>query len=215
MCGRFTLAVPRLDGIETALAGDFGARPPALAPRYNIAPSQQIAIVRRSGMTGCELSHARRGLVPSWSESSRPSHSTFNARAETVADKPAFRSAFRQRRCLIPADCWYEWERRGDRKLPWHFRARHGGTSALAGLWERWERDGETLDSCTIIVTQANGVAAAVHERMPVILPRAHYRNWLDPFPDRGTLLAPFGTLPGRLERAGAREAGRQLRLPR
>jgi putative SOS response-associated peptidase YedK len=190
MCGRFTLAAQRLEGLETTLAGELSVPLPALPRRYNIAPTQRVALVRAASMGRCELAFARWGLIPSWSESPRLSYSTFNARTETVADKPAFRSAFRQRRCLIPADGWYEWERRDDRKLPWYFRARHSGAFAFAGLWERWERDGETLESCAIIVTRANAMAAAVHERMPVVLPRARYRDWLAPaFPDREALL--------------------------
>jgi putative SOS response-associated peptidase YedK len=186
MCGRFTLAVPRLEGMEATP----GAKWPALEPRHNIAPGQPVAMLRGGAGSSYELVYARRGLVPSGPESSHPSYSTFNACPETVADKPAFRGAFRQRRCLIPADGWHEWARRGNRKLPWYFTARHGGAFAFAGLWERREHDGKTLDSCAIIVTQVNAVAAAVHERMPVILPRAQYRNRLDPeFPDRQALL--------------------------
>jgi putative SOS response-associated peptidase YedK len=106
MCGRFTLAVQRLEGLESALAGDFKTPLPTLEPRYNIAPSQAIPIVRRAGDSTCELVFAKWGLVPSWSDSPKLTYSTINARAETVAGKPAFRSAFRHRRCLIPADGW-------------------------------------------------------------------------------------------------------------
>jgi len=108
------------------------------SPHYRVAPSHPIALLRRGAGCVYTLVLERWGLAPSWSDSSRPSYSTFNAPAETVADKRASRGAFRQRRrCLIPADGWYEWERRGNLKLPWYFAARHGGTFAFAGLWER------------------------------------------------------------------------------
>jgi putative SOS response-associated peptidase YedK len=188
MCGRFLLKVTRLERLEQVLAGQFDAPLPPLRPRFNIAPSQDVAIVRRSLSGTCELSWVRWGLVPSWSEEPRTPYSTINARAETVDTKPAFRSAFRHRRCLIPADGWYEWERKEKRKLPWVFHRKDGGDFAFAGLWEHWARGDQVLESCSIIVTAANRVAAAVHDRMPVILPPERYADWLDPNRDPASL---------------------------
>ena len=197
MCGRFTLTVPRLERIEAALGDQLAGSWPALAPRYNIAPSQAVAIVRQTPAGLCELAMVRWGLVPSWSEEPRTAYSTINARAETVDHKPAFRHAFHHRRCLVPADGWYEWQPAQPRKLPWYFHRQDGGDFAFAGLWERWEREDQALESCSIIVTAANRLAARIHDRMPVILAPEDYALWLDPqAPDPAALKAMLKPCP-------------------
>jgi putative SOS response-associated peptidase YedK len=186
VCGRFSL-----DALPNTLASHFGlATVPALAPRYNIAPGQDIAVVRQ-GESGRECSLLHWGLVPAWSKEPKTKYSTINARAETVADKPAYRAAFRQRRCLIPATGFYEWQQQGDAKTPHYIRLQGGGLFAFAGLWEHWEHEDQTLDSCTLIVTTANRLMAPIHARMPAILDPVQYAAWLDPSnTDRTRLLA-------------------------
>jgi len=177
MCGRYFL-----DAEAEELAGYFGlASIPALLPRYNIAPSQSVAAVR-AGTGGRELAALRWGLVPAWSKEEKSSFSLINARAETVAEKPAFRNAFRRRRCLIPAAGFYEWQVRPGGKQPWCIRSSDGRPLAFAGLWEHWEGDaGRVVESCTIVVTEANETVRPIHERMPVILDPAAFDLWLDP----------------------------------
>ncbi|HEV3007271.1 MAG TPA: SOS response-associated peptidase [Pirellulales bacterium] len=172
MCGRFTLRTPASD-----VAKEFGLIDvPELFPRYNIAPTQDVAAVRLDEAGGRELAMLRWGLVPSWADDSSIGNRMINARAETVAAKPAFRRAFAKRRCLIVADGFYEWAKEDGGKQPYLFTVDRG-PFALAGLWELWRG----VDSCAIITTTANGLMARFHERMPVILPRDGYAVWLDP----------------------------------
>jgi putative SOS response-associated peptidase YedK len=176
MCGRFTL-ISRPASIGTYFdvpnVPDFG-------PRYNIAPTQNVAAIRGAG-TGRECIFLRWGLIPFWAEDKKIGARLINARGDTVASKPAFRDAFRKRRCLIPADGYYEWKAVGKRKQPFYYRLRDGSPLAFAGLWEHWERGGETIESCSIITTEANELAAPVHDRMPALLPRRACELWLDP----------------------------------
>ena len=157
---------------------------PVLAPRFNIAPTQDVTVVRApSGRR--QAGQVQWGLVPSWARDESIGSKLINARAETVAEKPAFRAALRARRCLVLADGFFEWQPAGGRKQPWYFRARDGRPFAFAGLWERWQpAGGEAVESCAIITTEANDVVRPVHERMPVILPlerpRSLARRWLD-----------------------------------
>ena len=123
----------------------------------------------------------RWGLIPAWSKDEKPRYNLINARAETVAEKPAYRQAFRSRRCLIPASGFYEWRKMQDGKQPYRIGMADSSPMALAGLWEHWERDGKSIDSCTIIVTGANELIASIHDRMPVILDPADFDRWLDP----------------------------------
>jgi putative SOS response-associated peptidase YedK len=181
MCGRFTLHTPEplvreALGLDTAGLQPSGS---ALRPRYNIAPSQEVAIVRGTG-AGRELVMLRWGLVPYWSRTPQTRYSTINARIETVAEKPAYRAAFRRRRCLIPADGFYEWRTMDGAKQPLYIRLRDGGVFAFAGLWDRWEGDGAVLESCSILVMPSNAVMQPIHARMPVIVDPAHYAGWLD-----------------------------------
>jgi putative SOS response-associated peptidase YedK len=192
MCGRFTLAVP-----AEKVATQFQlAEVPDLSARYNIAPTQQVAAVRATE-AGRELALFRWGLVPSWAKDPSVGSRMINARAETAAEKPAFRTALRQRRCLIPADGFYEWQAGADGKQPFHIGLADGGLFALAGLYEHWkDPDGEWLHSCTILTTEANELMRPLHDRMPVILAPEHYAQWLDPgLRDAGPiqpLLAPY-----------------------
>ena len=177
MCGRYNL-------IEDARAlVDFFILDNSLEmlPRYNIAPSQDIPVVRQD-REGRELSLLRWGLIPHWAKDHKIGYRMINARAETVAQKPSFRTAFRRRRCLIPATGFYEWKKVAGGKQPYNIRMKDGGLFAFAGLWERWKGgDGNLVESCTIIVTDANDLVRPVHERMPVILDPADYGTWLDP----------------------------------
>jgi putative SOS response-associated peptidase YedK len=176
MCGRFALtATPQ----HIAAHFDVPDMPPLLA-RYNIAPSTAIAVIRQQAeRRHCDL--LRWGLVPAWSREPATKYSTINARAETVAEKPAYRAAFRARRCLVPASGFYEWQQQAGPRQPFYICRRDRDVFAFAGLWERWERGDEVLESCSIIVTTANALMQPIHARMPVILPPGHYAQWLDP----------------------------------
>jgi putative SOS response-associated peptidase YedK len=176
MCGRFILTVSAKD-----VADLFGlAEVPALEPRYNVAPTQPVAAVRADADGRRSLATLRWGLIAPWAKDAK--HAAINARAETAADKPTFRHAFRKRRCLIPADAFYEWQKVGRHKQPYLFKLRDGEPFAFAGIWEAWNGpDGEALESCAILTTEANELVRSVHERMPVILDPRHYAEWLDP----------------------------------
>jgi putative SOS response-associated peptidase YedK len=177
MCGRFTLHTP-----ESRLWEAFHLAPTAplgLKPRYNIAPSQPVPIVRETE-AGREMVMARWGLVPHWSKEPKTKYSTINARIETVAEKPVYHTPFKHRRCLIPADGFYEWKVVDGQKVSHHIRMKDGDVFALAGLWDHWEGDGESLESCSIIVMPANEVMTPLHDRMPAIIAPAHYDLWLD-----------------------------------
>jgi putative SOS response-associated peptidase YedK len=177
MCGRFTLAKPA-GVIAEAFAVEVTGE---LPPRYNIAPTQAIAVVRAGERGGRTLAMLRWGLVPSWAKDEAIGGRLINARGETVAEKPAFRAALAARRCLILADGFYEWQHLGARKQPYHFRLRSARPFAFAGLWERWGAETTALETCTIITTAANEIVAPVHERMPVILPAEAHVQWLAP----------------------------------
>ena len=177
MCGRFSLHTP-----ESQVREVFNlehTEPLGLESRYNIAPSQLIPIIRDTE-TSREMVLAQWGLVPHWSKEPKTKYSTINARIESVAEKPTYRTPFKRRRCLIPADGFYEWKVVNGNKVPHHIRMKNSGVFALAGLWDRWEGDGETLDSCSIIVMPANEVMKPIHERMPAIIAPACYDWWLD-----------------------------------
>jgi putative SOS response-associated peptidase YedK len=178
MCGRFTLTKPIPVLAELFLFPETAEQ----EPRYNIAPTQAVAAVRASGgPEKRDLAFLRWGLIPSWADDPAIGNRLINARAETVAQKPAFRTAFRQRRCLVLADGFYEWQRLGSKKLPYYFRMRDGQPFAFAALWERWEDAGKALETCTLLTTEANELLRPVHERMPVILEPSSYNRWLDP----------------------------------
>ena len=166
MCGRFYLDTPR-----ERLREQFALKQmPLLAARFNIAPSQDIAAIRE-GEAGRELVLLHWGLIPHWAKEEKTKFSMINARAETVATKPAYRSAFRQRRSLVPASGFFEWKPTGRGRQPYAVWLKDADLFAFAGLWEHWEgADGKTIESCTIIVTDANELLRPIHDRMPVIL---------------------------------------------
>lgn len=183
MCGRFTLTRP-----NELITDLFGLIPtPVLPPRFNIAPGQYIPVVREihGGPFGGdrEVALLRWGLIPPWAKNQKLAYKLVNARSETAAENPAFRNAFRRRRCLVPADGYYEWREEAGRKQPYwiHFADHH--PFALAGLWEHWEspEDDRILETCTILTTEANEVSARIHERMPVICPAGLFADWLGP----------------------------------
>jgi putative SOS response-associated peptidase YedK len=179
MCGRFAFYSP-----AEATAALFGATGSLdLAPRYNIAPTQDIAAVRnREGdASGRELVALRWGLVPFWAKDPAIGNRMINARAETVAEKPAFRAAYRRRRCLVLADGFYEWHREGSVKIPWYISLASEEPFAFAGLWEHWrsKETEESLETATLITTQANDFLAQLHHRMPVILEADLAERWL------------------------------------
>jgi len=194
MCGRYSLTTP-VEGLRSLF--EFPEQP-NLEPRYNIAPTQEVAAVRAAppagategavGQTGAgagrHLVLLRWGLIPSWGKDPYIGARMINARAETLTEKPAFRSAFRKRRCLVAADGFYEWQQRGTGpKQPYRIAARNSGPFAFAGLWERWRNpaEGHDVESCTIVTTEANERLRAIHHRMPVILAPEAYDLWLDP----------------------------------
>jgi putative SOS response-associated peptidase YedK len=180
MCGRFALIVD-----ASVLADVFDVDPPReLKPRFNIAPTQNIPIVRVGKRVARECAMVRWGLIPSWAKDEKMGARMINARGETIAEKPSFRAAVKSRRCLIPADGFYEWARKGEHKQPHFIQFSDGRTFAFAGLWERWRGGGDQpLETCTIITTTPNELIATLHDRMPVILPPARFAEWLEPEP--------------------------------
>jgi putative SOS response-associated peptidase YedK len=192
MCGRFTLRTP-LTVLARQFEFDFDAALAGVGPRFNIAPTQNVLAVRvlKPGAKR-ELVQLHWGLVPSWAKDAKLAYSTINARADTVASKPAFRTAFQKRRCLVLADGYYEWLRQGKARQPYFYEVDGGKPFALAGLWEWWQppdAGGPGLESCSLITTEANELQSQVHDRMPVILGEANYDTWLDPeLQDRQTL---------------------------
>jgi putative SOS response-associated peptidase YedK len=178
MCGRFS----QFHGWEEihAFLNIFGP-PRNLPQRFNIVPTQDAAVVRW-GAQGRGLDSLRWGLIPFWAKDNSMAARMINARAETVAEKPSFRNALQKRRCLVPADGFYEWRGKKGAKQPYRILTPGGGLFAFAGLWERWEKGGEEpIESFTIITTEANDTLAAVHARMPVILDPADFGTWLSP----------------------------------
>jgi putative SOS response-associated peptidase YedK len=177
MCGRFYLDVQQ---DELMSYFDLATVMP-LTPRYNIAPSQSIAAIIMSGDERVMVK-LRWGLIPYWAKDEKIAYSTINARAETVESKPAFRAAFKQRRCLIPASGFFEWQAAKGGKQPYCIHPKQSALFAFAGLYEHWRnKKGEQVDSCTILVTEANAIVKQVHDRMPVILSPDHFDSWLDP----------------------------------
>ena len=174
MCGRFSLKTTP-DTLERI----FGhAVPPGYRPRYNVAPGQEVLAIL-SDADGERAAMPKWGLVPFWAKDPSIGNRMINARAETVADKPAFRDAFRRRRCLVLADGFYEWRRLPERKQPMWVQLQSGEPFAFAGLWERWDRGQEPLQTCTILTTGANEFMRPIHERMPVILDGEVAAEWL------------------------------------
>ena len=193
MCGRFTRSGPVQ---EVAKLFELDEPPAELAPRYNIAPSQVVAVVglkpdgKRRG-----LAMLKWGFVPSWSKDPNPKVKPINARAETVLSKPLFREAFEVKRCLIPADGFYEWSKTTPR-TPFYIKLRSGGLFAFAGLWDVWKGGGQALGTCCIITTAANSLVRPLHERMPAIIEPEKYTAWLDTATSTEELMAMLRPMP-------------------
>lgn len=179
MCGRFTQTAS-----PAVIAQEFGvAAPPLFTARYNIAPSQPVAAIRiEPGTMTRQLVQLRWGLIPSWAKDPKIGHQCINAKAETVAEKPSFRAAFKARRCLVIATGFYEWQVQGVRKQPMWIGLKSHRPFAFAGLWEQWHPpEGADIESCTILTTEPNELLRPIHNRMPVILAPSAYDQWLDP----------------------------------
>ncbi|MCG8586183.1 MAG: SOS response-associated peptidase [Pirellulales bacterium] len=193
MCGRYTLRTP-----AHVLVKQFNLPGLVELPeRYNIAPTQTVVGVRASEDGSREAATFRWGLVPFWAKDPAIGNRMINARAETVATKPAYRAAFKRRRCLVLADGFYEWQKQGKAKQPFFMHMDDDGPFALAGLWERWGKDDdEAIESCTIITTEPSPLLADIHDRMPVILEESDHELWLDPdfenYEYLGSMLRPF-----------------------
>lgn len=191
MCGRYTLAAPVNELVEQF---DIDEYPSSITTSYNIAPTQEVAAVIAEDEKR-KLEMLRWGLVPAWADDPSIGNRMINARSETVAEKPSFRKAFKDRRCLVLSDGFYEWRRTPDGKQPYYIHMKDGSPFAFAGLWESW-RDAQEIRSCTIITTEANELVGDIHNRMPVILAPEDYSLWLDPdFKEREaltSLLRPY-----------------------
>jgi putative SOS response-associated peptidase YedK len=176
MCGRFVLCSPARTIIEEFRIDNISFE---YIPSYNIAPTQNIVILKKDGtrvLTNCQW-----GFLPSWAKDAGMAHCMINARAETVADKPAFRTAFQNHRCLVIADGFYEWKKEKV-KIPVYIRLRSGKPFGFAGLYSLWvSPEGKEICTCTIITTDANELVASIHDRMPAIISKDNYDLWLDP----------------------------------
>lgn len=176
MCGRFTTDIPLELLVEI-----FGlAEAPVTTPRYNIAPTQQIPVIRQYADGQNHLDHLRWGLIPSWAQDKSIGSKMINARSETLTEKPAFKQAVRYRRSVVPCSGFYEWLTEGKVKLPWYIRLKDGSPMVFAGLWETWKSPEGEVESFTILTTAANRLIEPLHDRMPVILHPNEYRTWLD-----------------------------------
>jgi putative SOS response-associated peptidase YedK len=190
MCGRVTIQTP-----AEALAREFalvGIRTALERPRYNLAPTQLMPVVINDGAR--MLDAFRWGLIPSWAKDASIGNKLINARAETVAQKPGFRAAFKRRRCLVLVDGWFEWKQSTRPKTPYLFRREDGRPLALAGLWEEWHAPdtGEVLATCTLLTTGPNRLMAPIHDRMPVLLTPQAREVWLRPEPLEASVLQPL-----------------------
>jgi len=213
MCGRYSITMP-VEAMRRLfrITGEL----PALLPRFNVAPGQAVPIARLAegeATGGRSLVMVRWGLIPSWAKEPQIGYRMINARAETVAEKPAFRAAFRARRCLVVADGFYEWKSAGRTKQPYRIELADRSPFAFAGLWERWQApEGAPIESCTILTTEANELLRPIHDRMPVILDEAGHEPWLDADQSRSVagLLRPFP-----VERMAAYPIGSRINSPR
>ncbi|MBD1935241.1 MULTISPECIES: SOS response-associated peptidase [Cyanophyceae] len=190
MCGRFSQS----KSAETIAQVFQVNNVPPLTPRYNIAPTQQIqTILQNAEESQREFQMLHWGLIPSWAKDPKMGARMINARAETVTEKPSFRAAFKQRRCLILADGFYEWQQQEKKKQPFYFRMNDENPFAFAGLWEHWKSDdGEVINSCTILTTEPNDLMRPIHNRMPVIIDPKDYDLWLDTEVKKPELLQPL-----------------------
>lgn len=208
MCGRYTL---KAGARQLALLFDL-REIPHITPSYNVAPTQDVPVVIVEDGRTLEMMHW--GLIPSWADDPSIGSRMINARAETVAEKPSFRAAFKRRRALIAADGFFEWKKTDDGKRPYYLRLRDGEPFGFAGLWETWSVDGgQEIRSCTIITTEPNDLAGEIHNRMPVILSPDLYDSWLQPDnDDREELLSMLAPYPA--EGMEAYPVSRQVNKP-
>jgi putative SOS response-associated peptidase YedK len=188
MCARYTLTLTDAALAEVFAIADAGH----VDPRWNVAPTQTMPIVVEGPRGVRRLERMRWGLVPSWAADPSIGNRMVNARAETAASKPSFRAALRSRRCLVPADGFYEWQVVAGGKQPVHIRRKDRGLFAFAGLWEVWTKGTEPLETFTILTTSPNDLLRPVHDRMPVIVDPADYARWLDPELRDGAAVAPL-----------------------
>ncbi len=187
MCGRFTQDIDESDLDDLySLSGESGV--PAPKRRWNGSPTQEFALCRLNVSGGREIAIHRWGLIPSWARDPKIGARMINARSETVDSKPSFRSAFRRRRCLVPASGWFEWQRDESGKQPWWISP-EGGPFSFAGLWEVWDKGAGPVSSFVILTCPASDALRYVHERQPSIIAKERYREWLDPAAPRGELL--------------------------
>lgn len=193
MCGRFTLTQPANIAAKFGLDNLAPIEPEFYTPRFNVAPTQRIVVIPTSDMQR-QARRMRWGLIPYWAKDINIGSNLINARAEGIASKPAFRGAFKSRRCLIPADGFYEWQRTASGKQPYRIMLRSGELFAFAGLWERWRNaEGESIESCCIVTCEPNALAARFHDRMPVIIAPEDYDAWLIGTPEQAlALLKPY-----------------------
>ena len=204
MCGRYVVKTPTKTIAKMHRVFDA----PLFEPRYNVAPTQSVPVVRAKDGTR-EMVLVRWGLIPSWAKDAKIGYRLINARADTVATKPSFRSAFKRRRCLVPADGFDEWKKGGTVKQPFYIHRKDEEPFAFAGLWESWENpeDGKEVQTCSLITTEANELMAPIHDRMPVILDAVGCDRWLDvdepvgglqaflkPFPPDALIAYPVST---------------------
>ena len=199
MCGRFMLRASQ-QHLQMLFELDDA---PQTAPRYNIAPTQPVLAVRTNPHGGMrEATYLNWGLIPFWAKDPKIGSRMINARSETAAEKPSFRAAYKYRRCIVPADGFYEWKKEGGGKQPYLIGLESGEVFGIAGLWEHWEQDGSAVESCTLLTTDANEFMEPLHHRMPVILDRQDYDEWLDPGVQKAGpllhLMRPFGGAPMR-----------------
>ena len=213
MCGRFAFYSP-----AEAAAALFGVTTTAeVKPRYNIAPTQELAAIRDSTDGERELVMLRWGLVPFWAKEPSIGNRMINARAETVAEKPSYRNAYKHRRCLVLADGFYEWQRQGDAKTPYFISLASGEPFALAGIWENWtdKETGESLQTTSLITTDANDFMAPLHHRMPVILEARTATDWLagsnELLDDVAAITPPLQAWPVDKRVNNARNQGEEL----
>jgi putative SOS response-associated peptidase YedK len=191
MCGRIRQNRGFKEWKDRFEVEDFSERAP-LFPRFNLAPSQTVHAIRLSDDGKREICELVWGFVPSWAAELGKMPAPINARSDGVATKPTFRHAFKRRRCIIPVDGFYEWHREGSKKQPYHF-ATTAGLCPVAAVWDRWERDGKTIESFAVVTTEANALMAKIHDRMPVILDDSNVGTWLSGDPkDAAKLMKPF-----------------------
>lgn len=191
MCGRFTLTAS-LHEIEERFHATASFSNDAYAPSYNVAPSQMVAAII-NGRNEYRLGFLKWGLVPSWAKDPKIGYKMINARSETAFEKASFRQAVKQRRCLIPADSFYEWDRKSGSRIPMRIKLKDEKLFAMAGLWEKWvDANGRPVFTCTILTTRANELMAEIHDRMPVIMHKGDEEKWLDPLLTEPEQLRPL-----------------------